>query len=168
MWSLLRLTHIKEMICVLYCSSDFITLEQWHSGCLSVDVHINTCIEAFSWHIGLHEPHIVMCTDQFPKRDLHSVSAVTRWASWPLKGYSRDWGWSHTVPGCAHVYARIVAWYMSMWLGSLKSNPCGLNVLLLETVKVLGLVFFFLNHHVIDRGWSQGPLERLAGKSLAE
>lgn len=56
MWSLLWLMGIKEIIYVLCCSSDFITLEELNSGCLLVDVYIKICVEAVSWHVGLHQP----------------------------------------------------------------------------------------------------------------
>lgn len=58
---------IKDMICVLCRSGDFITLEQWNSGCLSVDVHVNTRIKAVSWQSRLREPRVIVSTDHIPE-----------------------------------------------------------------------------------------------------
>lgn len=80
------------MICVLYCSNDFITLEELNAECLLVDVYIKMCIEALSWHVGLHHP--------LPhKKDGDLLVQVQRRAMkiiWRRKGWStspvkKDW-----------------------------------------------------------------------------
>lgn len=152
MWSLLQLTCIKEMICVLYCNSDFIILEQWNSGCLSVNVYINTCIKAVSWHIGLHEPHVILCADQFPKRDFHGVGAGHKVSFVTSQGLPKRLAMILHCPwmcSCIWTYVSrhsLVAWYVSMWLGSLKSNWCGLAFCCWRRLMVFWLweVFFGL------------------------
>lgn len=111
---------IKEMICVLYRSRDFITLEQWNCGCLSVDVHINTCIKAVSWQRGLHEPHIIMSTDEFPKQDLHGACHKVSFLD-ATQETGDDPALSLYMDIC--MQAGTVLWRgVSAWLGTLKAS----------------------------------------------
>lgn len=123
MWSLFWPMRIKEMICVLYCSSDFITLEHWNFG---------RCVHKHSFWGLLEYMNLALSVDLFPKWDLLGVDAghkVSFLTSWDLpKKFGVLW---HHCCMCACICAYVskhgpVSWYMSTWLGSFKSSWCGL------------------------------------------